>query len=302
MKNVYQKLIMISFAIAIIAGGVIFVYLKSLQTSHIEIKDTTIILVASETIPPRTLIDEKMIKKVEVAHDDIFSGYINDASSIIGKYSKGIIIKDEGFHEEKLMVQKDVGLSLRLESNHRAVSIKVPDSGGVSHLIQPGDFVDILSFLPEKMGQSDVSRPDLSKLILQNIEILAIDKDLNYDVEPSTQEVPNHFLVTFSVPIDDLEKLYLAESIGSIKLALRPFKVQDTIDTNVNVWQNIISNNVINEEQYEEYRVKTGDNLKNISKKFYGTQEKYKVIKDFNGIHDENLIVVGQIIKLPVVN
>ncbi len=49
------------------------------------------------------------------------------------------------------------------------------------------------------------------------------------------------------------------------------------------------------------YTVKSGDMLMVIAKKFYGDENKYKLIMDANGITDPNKIAVGQTLKIPPV-
>jgi len=47
------------------------------------------------------------------------------------------------------------------------------------------------------------------------------------------------------------------------------------------------------------YVVKAGDMLMKISKKFYGDENKYKLIMEANNITDPNKITVGQVLKIP---
>jgi len=47
------------------------------------------------------------------------------------------------------------------------------------------------------------------------------------------------------------------------------------------------------------YTVKAGDNLYNISRKFYNDPEKYRLIMEANGIENPNLIRIGQVLIIP---
>ena len=47
------------------------------------------------------------------------------------------------------------------------------------------------------------------------------------------------------------------------------------------------------------YVVKSGDNLSNISKSFYGTANEYNKIAQANGLASPDLIRVGQQLKIP---
>ena len=163
--------------------------------------------------------------------------YIKDSSKIVGKYTKETIYKNEGFHNDKLLDKDGDELSLKIDSNHRAISINVTGDSGVSDLLKPGDTVDIIAYIAEKKDGAKVVRPDIAKIILQNIEILAVDKQLNREDKTNDKTIDKektltNFLVTLSVPTSEIEKLVLAESIGSIKLALRPLKDDNTTQTN----------------------------------------------------------------------
>ena len=210
MKGTIRKLILISFVLALLAAGSVYVYLQSLNV----ITDTEglrAIYVATETIPPRTRIQASMIKQIYVPQDTFTNQYISSTGDIIGKYTNNTIQVNEGFLTNKLTDERQGGLSLRIPNGHRAVSLNVSASAGVAHLLKPQDRVDVVFF----------GGNDSTKIILQNISILAIDKQLNRNEESNGGDMPGSFLVTLSVPNRDVEKIVLAENIGSIKLALR---------------------------------------------------------------------------------
>ncbi|MFT5872937.1 MAG: pilus assembly protein CpaB [Clostridium sp.] len=322
MKNTGKRLILVSFILAVLSSIFIFIYLQSLKTPDIAVKERTI-LIAAETIPPRTIIVKKMVKEISIIDNEIFKDYIVESSNIIGKYTKDIILKDEGFHKAMLINELDNELSFKIEGNNRAISINVNGSTGVSDLIKQGDFVDIIVYLGEKKDGLVIVRPDISKILLQNIQVLAVDKALNRDGEQRVA-VPTNFLVTLSVPIFDIEKLTLAEDIGTLKLVLRPLKPDYIHKTEGAIWQElilddskemknffpeyktkpVIENNVNSKNykynKYVYYTIKQGDTLRKISTTFYGDPKKYELIKEVNGIYEENLIKAGTGIKIPI--
>ncbi|MCJ7691104.1 MAG: Flp pilus assembly protein CpaB, partial [Clostridiaceae bacterium] len=225
--------------------------------------------------------------------------------------------------KDKLINSLDNELSLKIEGNNRGVSINVNGSTGVSDFVKQGDFVDIIVSLAEKKEGTTIVRPDITKILLQNIQVLAIDKELNRDVEKRV-EVPANYLVTLSVPIFDIEKLTLAEDIGKLTLVLRPLKPDFIHKTEGATWEQLILNDAKkmknffpnyktespveikdntagnNYEKYVYYKIKPGDTLRKISEDFYGDQSKFALLKQVNGIADENLIGTGTGIKIPV--
>lgn len=332
MKSTGQKLILESFVLALLAAGAFFIYLKSLEKPQEAIKNTTL-LVAAKTIPARTQIDKSMITTVEVADSSLFNDDIKDASRLIGKYTKETILKNEGFHKDKIIDNEEEELSLKIDSKHRAVTINAAGDSGVAHLIKPGDFVDIVAYLSEKTDGVKIIRPDLAKIILQNIEVLAIDKQLTREAEKNDQETEkkteetNTFLVTLSVKTEEIEKLVLAENIGNLKLALRPLKETETETTSAATWEELTvdqeqtkqsvdgnlaakaqksdessksDENNENDEAFITYAVKRGDTLRSISKTFYGDGRNYNLLKAINHIENENVIRTGTVIKIPI--
>ncbi|MFA9397893.1 MAG: Flp pilus assembly protein CpaB [Clostridiaceae bacterium] len=320
MKNTFQKLIIISFLIAILVSASFYVYLKSLDNSK-EILDYTTILVAANTIPPNTLIEKSMITDTEVVSNQMFDNYLQDKTDIIGEYTKETILKDEGFRKEKFIQDEDGTISVKLKENERAVSVNISSESGVSKLIKPGDYVDVIVYLSEKVENQVIVRPDITKTILQNIKILAIDKDVSaQDNENIDEEIPSNFLVTLAIKTDYIEKIVLSESIGSITLALRSIESDDADTTDGVVWQELTVdapetdklNSSLNEEKdqsekennldFTYYTVKRGDTLRKISGDIYGNDSNYKMIMEANNIANENLIITGQVIKIPKLN
>ena len=56
----------------------------------------------------------------------------------------------------------------------------------------------------------------------------------------------------------------------------------------------------VNYKKYVYYVIKQGDTLRKISEDFYGDATKYGLLKQINGIWNENLIETGTGIKIPV--
>jgi pilus assembly protein CpaB len=318
-KNIGQRLILISFIFALIAAAATFTYLRSIKSTEVVSKKVTI-LVAADTIPPRTLIDKKMVTELQVEDNLIFQDYIKNPADIIGKYSKETISKNEGFQVNKLLAENSgEELTLKVDKSHRAISISVSGDQGVSGLLKPGDFVDMVVYLNEKKDDKKVIIPEMAKIIMQNIEVLAVNKQLEREdkIEEAKQSITS-FLVTLAVPMDKVEKVVLAENIGTIKLALRPLKNAETTATQGVTLDKLTINEKLEKtipalpekdmvthdkdkknEEYVNYLVKEGDTLKSISKDFYGDPDKYQVIQKANNIYNEDLIINGVILRIP---
>ncbi len=241
MKSTQQKLILIAFLLAVLTASLGFMYLRSLEAPQAEAQKIGV-LVAAETIPPRTLIEGSMIKEIEVEDHSFFVNYMNKREDIVGQFSKETIIENEGFYREKLVDESHSELSLRIPANHRALSIGVTGGSGVAHLIKAGDFVDVVVYIGEREEEEEIINPEMAKMFLQRLEVLAIDKQMNREEGNGGSEVPGGFLLTLAVPIHQVEILVLAENVGSIDVALRPLEDEDTPDTTGAQWEQLSIN------------------------------------------------------------
>jgi len=262
MKSTQQKLILIAFLLAVLTATLGFMYLRSLEAPQEQAQKVGV-LVAAETIPPRTLIEGSMIKEIEVEDHSLFVNYMNQREDIVGQYSKETIVENEGFYREKLVNESHSELSLRIPENHRALSIGVTGGSGVAHLIKAGDFVDVVVYIGEKEDEEEeIINPEMAKMFLQRLEVLAIDKQMNREEGNNGSEVPGGFLITLSVPVHQVEVLVLAENVGSIGVALRPLEDEDTPDTTGAQWEQLSINHkgIVVEENGEQENDADSDN------------------------------------------
>lgn len=334
MKKLRRRLFILSIIFALIASGGVYLYLRSLDdTPVVEEEKTYTILVASQDIPARVTITEEMIKEVEITFEPSSEKFYNDYSDLIGKYVKTQIYEDSQFHIDNLDVSLEQELSLKISGNMRAVSLGINGNSGIANLVKPGDRVDVVVYLPQLTENSVVIRPDIVKLLLQNVEILAIDQDLTAEEEAPLEGVEdvddpsqNFYIATVAVPVFDVEKLILAKDIGMIDLVLRPLEGDYAYVTNGVIWQElllddfdqlkdmfpnyqvdtvgqvIIDPNEVTYDKYVYYTVEYGDTLREISMLFYGTEENYVLLQQVNNISDENVISAGMGIKVPVLD
>ncbi|SHF22543.1 Flp pilus assembly protein CpaB [Caloramator proteoclasticus] len=297
MNSYFRRVLLFSFILSILVTLLVYMYIGKLGSKK-ETQQLVKVLVANTNIPKGTVIEKKMLREIELPKESIQQGYIRDYSLVLGKFAKENIIKDEIILLGKLQGEKIDELSFNIDENYRALSVNVTGDTGVSYLLKPGDYVDVIVFLSEKRENNRVVRRDIAKVILQNIKVLAVDRNMTRQNNPKDDgKVPTRFFVTLQVPAQDVEKLVLAEDIGKIKLSLRANKSTDTINSNGTVEADFFINK---EEKYIYYKVKKGDTLRNISRAFYGHPDNYDLLKEINNIKDENIIVPNMIIKIPV--
>lgn len=229
MKNLNKKILLIALILSIITAYSTYAYLKNLNNA--ENKPEYIqLIVASRDILSKEKITQDMLKKVKVIKGTHVVTSVQDMDKIVGMYAKEKILKGEVIPEDRLYKENEKNLSFRIPNGKRAISIAVNEIIGVGDMVKPGDYVDIYVTVNEKRIDGKYSTtlyPDITKLLLQNVKVLAIEKE-QFPNEEERKEIPNMYSVTLAVSPLDGEKLILGEEIGSLRLALRPLQ-EDTI-------------------------------------------------------------------------
>ncbi|WP_035246657.1 Flp pilus assembly protein CpaB [Desulfogranum mediterraneum] len=116
------------------------------------------------------------------------------------------------------------GMAALIQSQKRAMAVKVDDVIGVAGFLQPGHLVDVLVSL-EKPGEK---RRQITKTVLENIPVLSIGTQAEESNEKKAKKVT---VVTLEVDLEEAEKLALAVNQGRIQLALRGYTDNDQVLT-----------------------------------------------------------------------
>lgn len=118
-----------------------------------------------------------------------------------------------------------------LAPDSRAISIKVDEESGVSGLIRPGDYVDVL--LTQVFEKADPARRALSETVLGNVRVIAIDQEIVQGGRTiSSMAGKQAQTVSLELAPDQVKKIMVARQIGTLSLAVRAAVEQwDTADT-----------------------------------------------------------------------
>ncbi len=117
-------------------------------------------------------------------------------------------------------------LSTLIDTDSKAVTIRVNDVHGVAGFVQPDDRVDVM--ITRAKSSDDPKKSEESAfadVLLQNIRVLAIDQlaDRRNKIRPAK-------VVTLEVNTIQAQKLILGSRVGQLSLALRPagFSARET--------------------------------------------------------------------------
>lgn len=321
MRQFRKILLVVAVLFSLILSATVYLYLEKQDANEPLADEIFTVYVAAVEIPERTLIVEDMLKRINVKDKVLYQDAVSEPKDIVGKYTKETIFEGETFKARRLMADLTDEISLKLNETFRALSLSVTQGTGVSDLVKVGDWIDIIVTLPELKEGERVVRPNISKIVLQHLEVIAVNRLRTRDETYNAEIVPSYTL-TLSIPVFQVEQFVLAQSIGTLQVALRPYDSDTLYQTKGAIWEDLLVDdfgrmkdlfpqydieNVKDQttvpmsiEQYKYYTVKYGDTLRSIAMTFYGDENKYKILQEVNQIEDETMISPGMALKIPV--
>src|SRR5471030_2672950 len=177
------------------------------------------VAVATTDISPGTRVTPDMVRLIDWPQNAMPPGAISDMKQIDTRVSRTSIQRGEPLMESKLASAGTLGgLSAVVAEGKRAMTVRVNDVVGVAGFALPGNFVDILVNTQEdSQGNNPGHEQAISKIVLERILVLAIAQESSRD--DTKPKVVN--AVTLELTPEQVEKLDLARSVGTLSLVLR---------------------------------------------------------------------------------
>jgi pilus assembly protein CpaB len=176
------------------------------------------VVVAAYDLPLGTKIELGEVKTARWSADSLPDGAYTDPRQIIGSYVKNSFVANEPIVQSKLFTgDKTAGvMPLLIPFGMRAVSVPVDEVSDVAGFVLPHTRVDVL--VATEAGEAQAGKA-FSKVILQNVEVLAVAQE----VEQKKDEPEIVKVVTLLVTPQESERLALASHSGTLRLAMRNY-------------------------------------------------------------------------------
>ncbi len=203
--------------------------LKTRQVSDLALplrQAPTFPLVVSTTrLAYGTVLQPEHVKTIEWGSAARPEGSFTDPKAVIGRPIIDGLVPGEPVVESRL-APKDGGSGLAsvIPKGKRAVSVRVNEIIGVAGFALPKTRVDVLV----SVNPGGEKGRSASKMILQNVEVLAAGQKIEQDAEGKPETVN---VITLLVTPDEAERLTLASNEGDIQLALRNSLDLDSVTT-----------------------------------------------------------------------
>jgi pilus assembly protein CpaB len=181
-----------------------------------------------------TVLQEEHLKVVEWASQERPEGSFSDPKAVVGRAIVVGTVPGEPILEARL-APKDAGggLASVIPVGKRAVSVRVNEIIGVAGFALPRTRVDVLV----SVNPGGDKGRSASKMILQNVEVLAAGQKIEQDEEGKPETVN---VITLLVTPQEAEKLILASNEGDIQLALRNSLDLDAVATSGSILSGLI--------------------------------------------------------------
>lgn len=176
--------------------------------------------VAKETIQPRTLITQNMIKTVSIPSVAVSDNVIRNSSNIVGKYSaiNTVIPAGSMFYNGVVVSADDMpdALYTNIKENEVPYNFPVTTSTTYGNSVVPGSYIDIYMKAVDNNGQIMVGK------LLENVQVLAVKDASGNNVFENTSTTRTPAYLYFGVTDDVHILLRKASYLSSKSVVLFP--------------------------------------------------------------------------------
>jgi len=202
---------------AVLFGLIAAVSVSRFLSSAAGGNDLSAVVIAKVELPLGARIVSEQLTTVQFPRNAVPEGTFDSIDKVVGRITVTRIAPREPVTNSRLAPPGTTGgLSAIIPEGYRAMTVRVDDEVGIAGFLMPGALVDVLVTItpPDNSPQGPIS-----KIVLQNIKVLASGQDLD---QPKNEREPNTVRsVTLQVNPEQAEKLNLAASEGRLRLALR---------------------------------------------------------------------------------
>jgi pilus assembly protein CpaB len=213
----------LAIAVAIAFVFSVYVYRTIQRITYVRPTSMEKIVVADRPIQLGTRLDATNLRVISWPADEAIAGSFMRVEDCAGRALLTNLAGNEPVLESKLAPKEaGAGLPATIPEGMRAVSVAVNEVNGVAGFVIPGTMVDVL-VTGRLSGNTADPNNNITRVILENVRVLAAGQQVEQDREGKPQKVP---VVTVLVTPEDATKLTMASTEGKIQLALR-----NTIDS-----------------------------------------------------------------------
>jgi pilus assembly protein CpaB len=211
------------------------------ERSNVPVEEKVTVLVARNNISMGTLVKdpEKLFEEKQFTKGQEPKKALRSLDAVRDRMLNKPLSSEQFVTADDLMDKNQGGLSSQMPKGMRAVGIKVNVDTSVGGFMLPNSRVDIVHVMRGGDGGT------LSKIILQNVLVLAVD---TINIRPDDKSAVVASTVTVAVTPEQAEKLSLATETGTLRFILRPFGDEEIVKTKGETPRGIAKSNQGNDD------------------------------------------------------
>jgi len=219
-----KKLRIIALIAAVVVGIGLYYFLSFLNNSKDDIQRTSVV-VAAVNIPENTTVEASMLTTNQIPVEAVLPNAVKSMDEAVGMLVNSTVLAGEQLVFDRLVKvgeeEATDSLAYLVKPGMRAMTISVEQTTGVAGMIRPGNYVDlILRYAREvDIGEGEKGALPVSKILLQNVYVLAVDKIMNKAGISKDQE--SYGTITLEVSPEDAVILNFATNSGTVSAILR---------------------------------------------------------------------------------
>jgi pilus assembly protein CpaB len=211
---------------AVLAAVIVFSALKKREAEvQRAMANSADVVVAARNLPLGSKLAEDSVRVARWSRDSVPPGAFTDPQAVANAFVKDSFVAGEPIVASKLfMGEKTAGvMPLLIPPGMRAMSVPVDEVSDIAGFVLPRTRVDVLV----AVSSSAADIPAFSKIVLQNVEVLAVAQEIE-----RTKDTPQLVkVVTLLVSPEQAERLALASREGTLRLAMRNYGDQKYVAT-----------------------------------------------------------------------
>jgi pilus assembly protein CpaB len=216
----------ISAGMALLVSGIFYqvaVRNRPSQSEPVELRE---VVVASRDLETGAAIGASDLRLDFWPANRVPDGAFGEVDLVMNRVPFNRILVNEPISERRLApLGSGVGLSPKIPTGMRAVSVRVDDVNGVAGFVLPEARVDVLATgLPRGDGEAG----HMTRTILGNVLVLSAGENLEPDSSGRPQRVP---VVTLLLNPHQTELLTLASNQGKLRLVLRNTRDDEVLES-----------------------------------------------------------------------
>ncbi len=219
--------LMLAMVAAVLAAVVVFSALKNREAQvQVALAQTQDIVVAARDVHLGQKLTGDDVKLARWSRQSVPEGAFTDSSMVGNSYARNEIVAGQPIVGHSLIQGDKIPgvMPMIIPAGMRAMSVAVDEVGDISGFVKPHTHVDVLVAIS---GTGADNNKPYSKIVLQNIEVIAVEQQI--DKGKDEAEVAKD--VTLLVTPHDAEKLGLASREGTLRLAMRNYNDDKIVAT-----------------------------------------------------------------------